>query len=79
MKKRSSVGLLIWGGDHYWSGWQGFAGLYKNKARALDRLYAERNRQSNKAQIVDFNTLEIITTLVKKDGAWHPIQETVGR
>lgn len=75
MKKRSSVGLLVWGsGDHYWGGWQGFTGLYKNKGRALDRLYSEKNRQSNKAQLIDYNTLKVIATYEKKEGKWSEVR-----
>lgn len=75
MKKRPSVGLFVWSsGDNFWGGWQGFVGLYKNKTRALDRLYTEKNRQNNKAQLVDYNSLKVIASYEKKENKWSEVR-----
>jgi len=76
MKKRQSVSLMIWGsGEHYWGGWQGFSGLYKNRAKAIDRLKGDKNKYNNKAQLVDFGSLRILADYEKKDGVWVEIRK----
>ena len=75
MKKRTKVGLLIWSaGEHYWGGWQGFTGLYGNKVKATERLYSEKNRQNNKAQMFDFGSLRVLATYEKRDGKWLEVK-----
>lgn len=75
-KKKAKVNLFVWStGDHYWGGWQGFTGVYSSKGRAMDRIKAERNRQNNRAQIVDYRTLKVIANYEKQDGKWVEVKD----
>jgi len=70
-KVRQKVSLFVWSaGEHYWGGFQGFAGVYKSRGWAMSRLNSERNRQNNKAQLVDYKTLKVLAIYEKKDGKW---------
>jgi len=80
LKKQQKVVLFIWGSnEHYWSGWQGFVGVYKSSKIAFGRLISDRNKQNSKAQIVEYDTLKVISTFDKKDNRWTTEEKGVNK
>ena len=75
-KANDKVGLFIWSGSEpYWGGWQGFVGVFNGKGKAIAQLHS--NKSDNKAQLVDFSTLKVISNFDKRDGRWK--ESTRGR
>lgn len=78
MKRRSKVALFAWHTkDPNWKGWQGFRGLFKNTAQAMESLNDRRRPfvPINRVQIVSYRTLKVIATYERLAGEWKQIDD----